>query len=79
MRDPTAAQRYLVAADTILTRIRDTQLETIEQAAEICANTIAGDGLVFCWGGGHSRMSVEERCSLVSARFQASTRWSSSR
>ncbi len=60
MTNLTAAQRYLAAGDAILTRIRETQLDAIEQAAEICASTIAGDGLVFCWGGGHSRMSVEE-------------------
>jgi uncharacterized phosphosugar-binding protein len=55
-----AAGRYLYIAAEIINRINETQLPAIEQAAKICANTIVRDGLVFCWGGGHSRMSVEE-------------------
>src|SRR5512144_1742174 len=55
-----ASLRYLAIAGEIVQRIADTQSENIEAAAQICASTIANDGLVFCWGGGHSRMSVEE-------------------
>jgi uncharacterized phosphosugar-binding protein len=55
-----AAQRYLTIADEIVRRIATTQIDAIERAAQICADSIANDGLVFCWGGGHSRMSVEE-------------------
>jgi uncharacterized phosphosugar-binding protein len=55
-----AAGRYLFIADGIIRKIADTQMESIEQAANICADTIVKDGMVFCWGGGHSRMSVEE-------------------
>ncbi len=55
-----AAERYLTVAADIVNRISATQLSAIEQAAQICAQTIVNDGLVFCWGGGHSRMSVEE-------------------
>jgi uncharacterized phosphosugar-binding protein len=58
--ESTSSARYLSIAVEILNKIQQTQLEAIEQAAEICANSIANDGLVFCWGGGHSRMSVEE-------------------
>ncbi len=56
----TAGARYLTIAADIVTRIADTQLPAIDAAAQICASTIVNDGLVFCWGGGHSRMSVEE-------------------
>jgi len=56
----TSAGRYLQIAGEIIDRIVETQMEAIEQAAQICADTIVQDGLVFCWGGGHSRMSVEE-------------------
>jgi uncharacterized phosphosugar-binding protein len=56
----TAAGRYLAIAADIVNRIAETQAQAIEQAAQICAHTIALDGLVFCWGSGHSRMSVEE-------------------
>ncbi len=55
-----AAQRYLSIAAGIVQKVAATQLNHIEQAAQICANTIIDDGLVFLWGGGHSRMSVEE-------------------
>jgi uncharacterized phosphosugar-binding protein len=55
-----ASSRYLSTAAEIIQKISATQLEAIEQAAQICARTIVADGLVFCWGGGHSRMSVEE-------------------
>jgi uncharacterized phosphosugar-binding protein len=55
-----AAVRYLTIAAEIINKISETQLPAIEQAAQICSDTIVQDGLVFCWGGGHSRMSVEE-------------------
>ena len=55
-----AAFEYLDQAQAILTRIRSTQMEAIEAAAEICADTIANDGLVHLFGTGHSRIFVEE-------------------
>jgi uncharacterized phosphosugar-binding protein len=55
-----AAMRYLTIGAEIINKIGETQLPAIEQAAQICSDTIVQDGLVFCWGGGHSRMSVEE-------------------
>jgi uncharacterized phosphosugar-binding protein len=58
--DQAASLRYLAVAAEIVQQIAVTQQEAIDAAARICADTIAGDGLVFCWGGGHSRMSVEE-------------------
>ena len=54
------ARSYLDAALETVTRIRETQMEKIAQAAEICAQTIANDGLVHLFGTGHSRMFVEE-------------------
>ena len=58
--DTSAALRYLYTAANIIHTIATTQADAIEQAAHICSQTIINDGLVFCWGGGHSRMSVEE-------------------
>lgn len=55
-----AASRYLSVVQDIVQKIATTQIDAIERAAEICSDTIVKDGLVFCWGGGHSRMSVEE-------------------
>ena len=54
------ALAYLDAAQAILTKIRNTQLDALEEAAEICSTSIAGGGLVHLFGSGHSRMAVEE-------------------
>ncbi len=51
---------YLTEARAILERIEATQLDAIERAADLCAQTIAGDGLVHLFGTGHSRIFVEE-------------------
>ncbi len=51
---------YLHAARAIVDRIESTQLAAIEQAAEICATSIGGRGLVHLFGTGHSRIPVEE-------------------
>ncbi len=55
-----AGKDYLEAALGIVRRVRDTQMDAIEQAAEICAQSIAGNGLVHLFGTGHSRIMVEE-------------------
>ena len=54
----TVDTRYL---DRLLERlqwIRDNQQEQISQAAEICADTIANDGLVFSFGTGHGSFAA---------------------
>jgi uncharacterized phosphosugar-binding protein len=56
----TSSLKYLEAATAILDRIATTQLNAIGKAAELCANAIAKDGLVHCFGTGHSRIPVEE-------------------
>ncbi len=55
-----SAFKYLDQAQAILERIRATQADAIERAAELCTQTIAGDGLVHLFGTGHSRIFVEE-------------------
>src|SRR3990172_5416954 len=55
-----SAKDYLTQAQLILNRIQTTQMEAIEQAAELCSKAIAGDGLVHMFGSGHSRIFVEE-------------------
>jgi uncharacterized phosphosugar-binding protein len=55
-----SAFKYLDQAQAILERIRATQMDVIEQAARLCTQTIAGDGLVHLFGTGHSRIFVEE-------------------
>jgi len=55
-----SALAYLDAVESIIAGIRNTQMENIAAAADICANTIAGGGLVHLFGSGHSRIFVEE-------------------
>lgn len=58
--DDHPALDYLHAAEDLVRHIRETQLDAIDEAAEICAQTIAEDGLVHLFGTGHSRIPVEE-------------------
>ena len=51
---------YLTAAQSIIQRIQETQLDAIDGAADICAKSIGGDGLVHLFGSGHSRIMIEE-------------------
>ena len=44
----------------MLDRVWATQADAIAEAAAICADAIAGDGLVHLFGTGHSRIPVEE-------------------
>lgn len=44
----------------LLQELGRTQAETIQHAAELCADRIAQGGLVFLFGNGHSRMMCEE-------------------
>jgi len=55
-----AALDYIAQAKAILDRIEARQMDAIENAAEVCAQTIAGDGLVHLFGTGHSRIFIEE-------------------
>lgn len=55
-----SANDYITATQRILLHIKETQMDVIQQAAGLCAQTIAGDGLVHLFGTGHSRIFVEE-------------------
>src|SRR3989440_12430931 len=55
---PLAGQ-FLAAARSLLDRL-EAQGDAIDAAARICADAIAGDGLVHAFGTGHSRIPVEE-------------------
>lgn len=56
----SAALDYLSSAQAVLDRIRSTQMPNLERAAGICTDTIAGGGLVYLFGTGHSRIPIEE-------------------
>lgn len=55
-----AGLAYLDGLAGVLTHVRETQMDAMEAAAEICAQTIGHDGLVHLFGTGHSRIPVEE-------------------
>lgn len=55
-----AAFSFIDASQRILDNIRETQMDAIEQASEICARSISGGGLVHLFGTGHSRIMIEE-------------------
>jgi uncharacterized phosphosugar-binding protein len=55
-----AAQEYFDAVSRLLQDLREAEISAIDQAAEICASSIAEGGLVFLFGSGHSRMMAEE-------------------
>ena len=60
MTNPDPALAYLDAAQALLNRIRETQLDRLGAAARICTDSIAAGGLVHLFGTGHSRIAVEE-------------------
>ena len=55
-----AATEYLHAIQAIVERVRNDEIDNIERAADICAESIASGGLVHLFGTGHSRIMVEE-------------------
>ncbi len=51
---------YLDKSVAMIEKIRQTQMDSIRQAAGLCAEAISKKGLVHLFGNGHSRMAVEE-------------------
>jgi len=56
----TSAENYFQQTSTLLDQIKANELPAIDAAAEVFANSIANQGLVFLFGAGHSRMMCEE-------------------
>jgi len=55
----TEPTRYLAAAKALLERL-ESQGAAVSEVARLCADAIAGGGLVHLFGTGHSRIPVEE-------------------
>jgi uncharacterized phosphosugar-binding protein len=55
-----AALTFFDKAVHLLHELKRTQAETIQKAADLCADRICRGGLVFLVGNGHSRMMCEE-------------------
>jgi uncharacterized phosphosugar-binding protein len=54
------AKRYLDKGLDLLQRLQDTQLEHIEQAAELIAQAVADGHTLYAWGGPHSSLPVQD-------------------
>lgn len=55
-----AGQEYFEKTMALLNDLRESEMDNIDAAASVCAESIANGGLVFLFGAGHSRMMVEE-------------------
>ncbi|MGA7168914.1 MAG: SIS domain-containing protein, partial [Candidatus Sulfotelmatobacter sp.] len=51
-----AGLAFFDQAMILLEKLRRTQADVIQKAAELCAERISLGGLVFLFGNGHSRM-----------------------
>ncbi len=60
MTDFNGLRAWFDEAATLLEDIVSTQSDVLEEAAQLCAETIATEGLVHLFGSGHSRIPVEE-------------------
>lgn len=60
MIDPSGGTAWFKEAEALLERISTTQKDALEATAQLCAGSIATDGLVHLFGTGHSRIPVEE-------------------
>ena len=54
------ALEYTIAMQALLQGIVGTQMDEIERAAEIIADAIANDGLLYTFGTGHSHVIAED-------------------
>jgi len=54
------ASEYVAAIQVVLQRIAETQMDRIQRAAEIIADGIANDGILYTFGTGHSHVIAED-------------------
>lgn len=54
------AQKYLDHATTLLQKLKDTQIEKIEQAADLIAQAYVDGHTFYAWGGPHSSLPVQD-------------------
>jgi uncharacterized phosphosugar-binding protein len=52
--------RFFAVVREIIDKIEETQGDRLRQVADLYARSIAADGLVHLWGGGHSAIGVQE-------------------
>jgi uncharacterized phosphosugar-binding protein len=57
---PGKGLEYALAIQSLMQQIVETQMEKIERAAHIVADAIAGDGILYTFGTGHSHVVAED-------------------
>lgn len=55
-----ASQRYVEEIYKVLHQVVDTQSDAIDKAAALLADVVAGDGIIFTFGTGHSHIIAED-------------------
>jgi uncharacterized phosphosugar-binding protein len=53
-------QDYLSSVKSIIEKIEEKELQNIQKAAELCAETLCNEGMIFTFGTGHSHLIAEE-------------------
>ena len=66
----SVSKEYLDTMIERLEHMRDTQMDPIQEAAQVCADTILADNLVFTFGTGHGGFAA-----LSSNRRRGCGRW----
>jgi uncharacterized phosphosugar-binding protein len=56
----TKINSYLQNIENLITQVKETQMENIDLAGSIVAQSIMSNGLVYTFGTGHSHMMAEE-------------------
>ncbi|MFM8361274.1 MAG: sugar isomerase domain-containing protein, partial [Haliscomenobacter sp.] len=56
----TKAQQYISNLQDLISRVLETQMEQVEAAGNIIAETLLHQGFVYTFGTGHSHMMAEE-------------------
>ena len=54
------AKQYFDVGLELIQRLRDSQLESIEEAADVIAQAIADGHTLYAWGGPHSSLPVQD-------------------
>jgi uncharacterized phosphosugar-binding protein len=51
---------YITNIEKLIQEVKETQLNSLKQSAEIIAESLIGDGMLYAFGTGHSHMLAEE-------------------
>jgi len=52
--------QYIANIQTLINQVLETQMDKIDEAGSIVANTVMNNGFIYTFGTGHSHMMAEE-------------------